>query len=121
LPSYYSVHINQRYYRKIYGGRRLIPLQKPLKLSHPQGTNDQGGSFYKNRPLDPRKNFYYEKFWEVSEGAGSPSLLSMLITVRLEPLLRAKSQLPTAKSNGSDPPEAKILLKFPGFSFKILL
>jgi len=49
----------------------------------------------------------YEKFWEVSAGAGSPGLLSMLITVRLEPLLRAKSQLPTAKSKGSDPPEAR--------------
>jgi len=34
----------------------------------------------------------------------------MLITVRLEPLLRAKSQLPTAKSKGSDPPGAKVLV-----------
>ncbi len=34
-----------------------------------------------------------KKFLGVSGGGGSPALLSMLSTVRLEPLLRAKSQM----------------------------
>jgi hypothetical protein len=51
-------------------------------------SGGQGGSFYKNRPPGPPAkifiNFFItlnEKLWEVSEGAGSPALLNMLLTI----------------------------------------
>jgi hypothetical protein len=52
----------------------------------------------RNAKKQGNKKHLNKKFLEVQKGAGSPILLNMLLTVWLEPLLRAKSQELRAKS-----------------------